>query len=735
MQCSLKSNECSGMVVTEITCNYLKNPLGVETQSPCLSWVLDSHERDQCQTAYRILVASSEELLNADYGDTWDSGRIESSQSIHVSYDGKRLASRQRYYWKVQTWDKVGRISQWSEVAYWEMGILDESEWQAQWIGSSSSGDPSPAPLLRSAISLDKAVGSARAYICGLGYYELYINGSKIGDEVLAPAFTRYDKTSLYQTHDITNELVEGENAIGVMLGNGWYNCFTKEVWNFEQAPWRDTPKLLLQIHIRFIDGTETVIVSDNTWRSSTGPITFDGLRNGEFYDARLEKEGWNMPDYDDSDWKHVRIVPGPGGILRSQQLTPIRITKTIEPIGLNEVRPGVWVYDLGQNISGWAQLTVRGPEGATITLKYAEKLREDGDIDDSNIKTFVKSGEFQTDKYTLKGSGTEVWEPRFTYHGFQYIQMTGFPGTPTLDNLRGRVVHTAFQKRGEFSCSNPLLNTIQQCAEWSTLTNYHGIPTDCPHREKNGWTGDAHLSTEQVLFNFDPMTAYRKWMSDFRDAQRSSGQLPGIVPTGGWGFNWGRGPAWDSAAILIPWYLYAYCGDLDILREHYACMKSYVDFVTTMASDHIVNFGLGDWCPPVGGSSGHKCPTAVTDTAYYYVDAYILAKAAKLLGNEEDAVKYGELAEEIRKAFRRNFMNLETGQVAGDCQTSIACALYQGLVDEPEKPKFAKALVKTVEEADRHIDCGILGTKYIMHSLTELDYTQLCVRKKLQLQ
>lgn len=432
------------------------------------------------------------------------------------------------------------------------------------------------------------------------------------------------------------------------------------------------------------------------------------------------------MPDYDDSDWQHVRIVPGPGGVLRSQQMTPIRITKTIESISVNEVRPGVWVYDLGQNISGWPQLTVSGPEGTTITLKYAEKLREDGDIDDSNIRTFVKSGEFQTDKYTLKGSGIEVWEPKFTYHGFQYIQMTGFPGTPILDNLRGRVVHTAFQKRGEFSCSNPLLNTIQQCAEWSTLTNYHGIPTDCPHREKNGWTGDAHLSAEQVLFNFNPMTAYRKWMSDFRDVQRPSGQLPGIVPTGGWGFNWGSGPAWDSAAILIPWYLYVYCGDIEVLKEHYTCMKSYVDFVTTMASDHIVNFGLGDWCPPVGGSSGHKCPTAVTSTAYYYVDTVILAKAAKLLGNDTDAVKYGELAEEIRKAFRAEFMDSEAGQVAGDCQTSIACALYQGLVDEFDKPKFAKALVKTVEEADRHIDAGILGTKYVMHSLTESGYADL---------
>ena len=712
------------LTIVETKCNYLNNPLGVETLKPRLSWVLKSNKRGQRQTAYRILVASSQETLDKNKGDLWDSGKVISERSIQVTYEGKSLASQQGCYWKVRIWDRDDFVCPWSQPAYWEMGLLNQEDWHAQWISRPRTNigpsDLPPAPMLRRTIKLGKAVIWARTYVCGLGYYELYINGHKIGDEVLAPAFTRYDERMLYQTHDVTNVFTIGENAIGVILGNGWYNCFTKDVWDFQQAPWRDQPKLLIQIHIRFVDGEEEIIISDQRWRWSTGPITFDGLRNGEIYDARLGKPGWATSTYDDSDWKNVIVVPGPGGVLQSQQMTPIRVTDTIVPVSLKEVRSGVWVYDLGQNISGWAQLKVSGSRGTIVTFKYAEKIKDDGDIDQSNIDVCIKSGEFQTDKYILKGEGVEVWEPRFTYHGFQYVQVTGFPGKPTLDNLRGRVVHTNFDTYGEFSCSNDLINSIQRCARWSTLSNYHGIPTDCPHREKNGWTGDAQLSSEQVLFNFNPMSAYIKWIADFRTVQRPSGQLPGVVPTGGWGFNWGSGPAWDSAVIIIPWNLYLYCDDTTILDENYDCMKRYVDYVTSMAIGHIVNFGLGDWCPPIGGPEGHKCPTVVTDTAYYYIDASLLAKIAALLGKNADAKKYKELAARIRYAFKESFLDMRTGQVKGNSQTSMSCALYQGLVDFDEQPKVLAALVAAIEEQNRHIDCGILGAKYVMHALTE---------------
>jgi alpha-L-rhamnosidase len=713
------------ILIEKLSCNYLKNPIGVETLKPSLSWILVSKERGQHTTAYRILVSESEDSLHKDMGELWDSGKVESDQSTFITYEGKKLKSGQKCFWKVCVWDKYGNRSQWSEIAYWEMGLLHSSDWKAKWIGDSipaaDIAKPQSAPLLRKSVNLNKKVKCARAYISGLGYYELHINGTKVGDEVLTPGVTRYDAAVLYNTYDVTDLLNNGENAIGVILGNGWYNCFTQDAWDFRYAAWRDKVKLLIQIKLCFEDGEESLIVSDESWKVSSGPIIFDGLRNGESYDARLEKVGWNEAGYDDSDWLKAVIMKPPGGVLKSQQMTPIRVTQTIKPIELKEVESGVWVYDLGQNISGWARITLKGPMGSKITLRYSERINEAGNIDVSAISEHIKSGEFQTDTYILKGEDVECWEPRFTYHGFRYIQVTGFPGTPTLENLCGRVVHTDFENYGSFSCSNELLNSIQRCSRWSTLTNYHGIPTDCPHREKNGWTGDAHLSAEQLLFNFNPMSCYSKWMEDFADVQRPSGQLPGIIPTGGWGFNWGSGPAWDSAVILIPWYLYLYCGDLDILEKMYDNMKLYVDYMTSMASENIVEFGLGDWCPPVGGASDHECPTEITDTAYYYIDTKLLSDIATLLDREEDAEKYGNLSQGIRKAFRKKFMNAETGKLIESNQTSVACALYQGLVNEEELQKVLEELVEEVEKKDNHINCGILGTKYVMHALTDL--------------
>jgi alpha-L-rhamnosidase len=720
------SDEIKGIsqtsAVANLCCNDLSNPLGVETTRPLLSWTMQSAERGACQTAYRVLVASSPEKLGRDEGDLWDSGKIESDRSTHVQYLGAPLKSRQAASWKIMVWDKDGTPSLWSEQARWEMGLLRKSDWKGYWINAGRyGGDPSPAPMLRTSFMLKQRVTGGRAYICGLGYYELYINGKRVGDEVLAPAFSRYDKTAYYQTWDVTNLLQVGENAIGVILGNGWYNAFTAEVWDFKQAPWRSQPKLKCQFHLNLEDGKERIIASGPEWKFTTGPIVFDGLRNGEVYDARLEKHGWCMPGYDDREWKSVEIIAAAGGALHSQQHTPIRVTATLKPASMKEVRPGVWVFDLGQNIAGWAQLRVSGAAGTEVTLRYAEKILENGDIDQSNINPFIKSGECQTDKYILKGYGEELWEPRFCYHGFQWIQLSGYPGTPTLDSISGRVVHTDFETRGEFSCSKEVLNSIQRCARWSTLGNYHGIPTDCPHREKNGWTGDASLSAEQVLLNFAPETAYRKWMRDFRDCQRDSGQLPGIVPTGGWGFNWGSGPAWDSAFILIPWYLYLYRGDLSVLSENYERIKLYVDYMTSMAVGNIVDFGLGDWCVPHEPSPERTCAAKITDTAYYYVDSLILAQMAELLCKTADAKKYRALAGRIRKSFWKHFVDLKTGQVAGArSQTALACALYQGLVDGDDATKVLATLVAEVEAQKRHHDCGILGCKYLLNCLSD---------------
>ncbi len=386
-----------------------------------------------------------------------------------------------------------------------------------------------------------------------------------------------------------------------------------------------------------------------------------------------------------------------------------------------------MFLFDLGDNLAGWAQLVVEGPRGAEVTMRHAENLDAEGRADLVTHADYVNSGDFQTNRYTLKGEGKESWEPRFTYHGFRYVQVSGFPGRPNLESVRGRRVHTSFAPAGEFACSNDLLNRIQEATRRSYVSNFLSIPTDCPHREKLGWTGDAHLAAEQGLLNFDSASAYAKWMNDFDDEQRASGELPCIIPSSGLGYDWGNGPAWDSAYLLIPWYLYLYRGDLRPLRDHYPGMKRYVDYLGTRAEDHIVTIGLGDWAPPEGPPEGReKAPIGLTSSAYYYVDARLLSRAALLLGNAEEATHYGALAKAIRTAVNRRFCDPDTGRYAGGTQTAQSCALYQGLVEPELRPKVVEQLLRAVKEHRDHLDCGVLGAKYLLHALTESGHADL---------
>ena len=598
-----------------------------------------------------------------------------------------------------------------------ESGKIDILECHKKWpILAKHSELPQKAasPLFRKTFQPQKAVSKATASICGLGYYELRFNGKKVGDRVLDPVFTRYDKRALYATYDVTGQLVQGKNAIGVMLGNGFYNPMARDAWYFERTPWRADPTLLFQLRLDYADGTSEIIASDATWRASTGPVTRDGIRHGEDYDARLEMPGWDTAQFDDAPWAVPQVVAGPKGILRAEMCEPNCVMETIIPVGMKEPKPGVFVFDMGQNFSGWAQLKVKGPAGATVQLRYGERVMEDGSLDQDISAPYVFEGPFQTNTYTLKGQGEEVWEPRFAFHGYRWVEVTGFPGKPTLDNLRGRVVHTAFTSAGSFECSNELFNKIQQMTLWSYRSNFVGFPTDCPHREKNGWTGDAHLAAEQAMFNFNNLAAYETWIGSLRDAQRPIGDLPGIVPTSGWGYEWGSGPAWDCAHILIPWYSYLYCGDVGVLEDNFDSMKTYVDYLTTRAKDHIVDIGLGDWVP-----AKTETPVPVTSTGYYYVDSLIVSKIAKLLGKNDDARKYAELAGQIRQAFNAKFMQAD-GVVANNSQTALSCAIYQGLAGPEQVPAILKQLVVNVDGHDNHLDTGILGAKYLLHALTD---------------
>ena len=734
----------STLAPDRLSCEHLDNPLGIDTPHPRLSWTLISRERARKQSAYQILVASSAEKLRANQGDLWDSGRVVSDRTLLIPYAGQRLVSGERCFWKVRVWEQ-DKASVYSSPAAWEMGLLAPSDWHAHWIAQTTDTNSLPAPLLRRAFDLNGKIKEARAYISGLGYYDLHVNGKRIGNHLLDPGYTRYDRRVLYVTYDISEALRQGTNTVGVILGNGWFNVQTKAVWNFHHAPWRAAPKLLCQLQIEYADGRSETIGTDSRWTVSTGPITFDSIYGGQTYNATLGKPGWDTAQFDDNDWAMARIVEPPEGRLVAQMMPPITIDHTIKPVKVSEPKPGVFLYDMGQNFAGFADLVVPEPRGhhtvfvgssetnsislhrppASIVLRYGERLAKDGTLDRAEIQQHVmrvdRHQQFQTDTYILNqdalGHLSSVPDdlPRFCYHGFQYVEVTGFPGRPSLDNLRGVFIHSAVPVAGEFECSNPMLNRIWRAGRWSYLSNLQGIPTDCPHREKNGWTGDAHLAAEQGLFNFEPAAVYTKWINDLGDEQRPSGELPGIVPTSGWGYQWGNGPAWDSAFLLIPNYLYEYCGDAGVLCEHYSGVKRYVDYLTGKAKDGIVSIGLNDWAP-----YQTQTPADITSTAYYYRDAQIVSLAAHLAGDEAESRQYAELAASIKKSFNAKFYHPETGLYGNGSQTSLSCALYQGLVEPGNDAFVFSNLVAAVECRSNHIDTGILGAKYLLNTLTE---------------
>ncbi|MFO7637335.1 MAG: family 78 glycoside hydrolase catalytic domain [Clostridia bacterium] len=718
------SKMLKNLLVGDLTCNYLENPLGMDS-TPRFSWRMTSEENGQCQTAYRIGVSSSRESLDRDDYDIWDTGKIDSSRSILVDYHGPALSPRTRYHWKVRVWDKYG-ISSDSAPAYFQTGKLGE-KWTANWITADFiRKEPSAytAPYLRKAFQTDRKVQSASLSICGLGYFEARLNGEKIGDDVLSTAFTRYDSTVLYLTYDVTSHLRTGQNALGVTLGNGWYNCFAEDPWNTRQATWRHWPKLICELLILYEDGTSLQVSSDSSWKSHESPIVFNGIRNGEYYDANLEIPGWDMHDFDDTGWPAAKIIRAPGGVLKAHEMEPIRIIREMPFTRKWRTPQGTWIFDTGQNMTGAVRIKARGKAGTEITLRHSDVLNEDETLNLKAISGFVRSGEFQTDKYTKKSDMEETWQPKFVYHGFQYVEVEGLDHEPALDSMTALLMHTDFAERGGFECSDELLNTVQRLCRWSTVTNYHSIPTDCPHREKNGWTGDASLSSEQTLLNFAPMAAYTKWMQDFIDAQKPGGSVPCVVPSTGWGYNWGNGPDWSSALTVIPWYVYLYCSDMRIVEQMYTAIKKHCDYMESMAENHIVHYGIGDWCPPFEGPalsvnmSSFKAPTELTDTAYFYNAALTLSKMAALLGMADDVEYYHDLADKIKKAFRAKFFDKENMRIAGDCQTSTGCMLFQGLHEEDEKQAILDLLLKQIEEKDFHLDFGILGNKYVMHTL-----------------
>ena len=598
----------------------------------------------------------------------------------------------------------------------------------AAWIGRADAvmvdwkAATKPAPLFRAEFALDAKPVAATLRVCGLGFFEARLNGEKVGDHVLDPVVTQYDRRVRYVAHDVKARLRKGANALGVMLGNGWYNCHTADAWHFDKAVWRDHPKLFLQLDVRLQNGRTFRLCSGPGWRVAEGPVRFDGLRNGEFYDAREERPGWDAPGFDDSAWASAIIVPGPGGLPEEQAAPACKVFETLAPVSVKTLRPGVAVYDFGQNIAGWTRLTAQAEAGREVVLRHGERLDAAGALDTGHIRMFCGTGEFQTDRYTFKGGETETWEPRFTYHGFQYVQAENLPPGATL---HARVARSSFAEAGRFTSSDATLNRLADATLRAYRSNFVGIPTDCPHREKNGWTGDAQLAVHTGLFAYAAVPNYLAWLDTMVDAQRPNGQLSSIVPSSGWGYNWGSGPAWDSALILIAWACYHETGDQKILERYYEPARRYVDYLATLAQDGILHFGLGDWC---AFDPKRMTPAALTSTAYYYACLTYLAHFADNTRRPADAKTLRATAAKVARAFHKKFYK-GNGVYADGQPTALACALYYELVPEREREKIFNALAAACEANNGIADFGILGAFWTPRVLSQYGRPDLAHR------
>jgi len=708
-----------------LQCEYLVSPIGVDSYHPRLSWSLADSRKGALQTAYSITVATDSLMQKK----VWQLPASRSNgAACLVTYKGEALKPFTKYYWKVISIDKAGKNSK-AAFSSFETGMMDMKNWKGSWISDLADVNVKPAGLFRKDFGVDKKIKSARAYIAVAGLYELYLNGERIGNHRLDPMYTRFDRRNMYVTYDVTNQISQGNNAIGVMLGNGWYNHQSTAVWNFHHAPWRARPAFCLDLRITYEDGSQETITSGKEWKTSTGPVIFNSIYTAEHQDARLIQAGWNKTGFDESKWKNVIYRAAPSGNIVSQLMHPVELVEKIPAANLKIISDTVYVFDLGRNIAGVSSITLQGEAGTTIRLRHAEQVYDNGRVDMSNINVHYRPTDdkdpFQTDVYILSGKGSETFMPHFNYKGFQYIEVTSNkPITLTKESLTGYFMHSNVPPTGSIRSSNPTIDKIWSATNNAYLSNLFGYPTDCPQREKNGWTGDAHIAIETGLYNFDGITVYEKWMADHRDEQQPNGVLPSIIPTGGWGYEWGNGPDWTSTIALIPWNVYLFYGDASLLANCYDNIKRYVDQISSRAPDGLTTWGLGDWVPVKS-----KAPVELTSSVYYYADANILAKTASLLGKKSDAIKYNALAKRIRNAINKKYLDAKTGIYGSGIQTELSVPLMWGVVPDSLKAKVAANLAKRVEQDAFHLDVGLLGTKAILNALSENGYADVAYK------
>lgn len=716
----------------ELLCEHLERPIGVDEASPRLSWKLMDSRQGAKQTAYRLYVGKDSLAVIQRKADAWDTKKIDSDISLQ-RYQGATLQPFTKYYWMVEVWDKDGKASN-SLVSSFETGMMNMANWQGTWISDGNNIDKRPAPYFRRVFSPEKKkIKAARAYVAAAGLYELYLNGEKVGNHRLDPMYTRFDRRNLYVSYDVTAQVKAGKNAVGVLLGNGWYNMQSIAVWNFDTAPWRARPTFCMDLRITYEDGTSTVVKTDGDWKTSSGPVVFNSIYTAEHYDARLEQKGWNTADFDDQKWRGVSLRAVPSTQVVTQLMHPIRDVQTIPVQSMKVFNDTTYVFDLGRNIAGVTQIAVQGQAGTIVRIKHGERLLPNGRVDLSNIDVYYRpkdnSDPFQTDLFTLKGEGIETFKPKFNYKGFQYVEVTSSkPIKLEKSSITGYFMHSDVPVAGRVNSSSALVNKLWAATNNSYLSNLYGYPTDCPQREKNGWTGDGHFAIESGLYNFDGITVYEKWLADHRDEQQPNGVLPDIIPTGGWGYGTANGTDWTSTIAIIPWNVYLFYGDSKLLEDSYESIKKYVNYVERISPGGLTTFGRGDWVPVKSES-----PLEYTSSVYYYVDAVILSKAAAMFVKQEDHKYYGALAEKIRSAINRKYFNAQTGIYGSGLQTELSVALQWKIVPEGMETKVAENLAKRVKADGNHLDVGVLGAKAILNALSENGQAQTAYQLAVQ--
>jgi len=736
--CKTRDNNVN---VTALTCENQINPSGIDILNPSLSWIIESKNRGEKQTAFQVLVATSSDLLNKNQGDLWNSEKQKSEQSILVKYAGKPLETGVHCYWKVRVWDKDGNLSKWSEPAQWSMGLLKPGDWKAKWIGidkTFTNEDDTgqyrklAARYLRKEFNVAKKIRSATAYISGLGLYELYINGSRTGNMVLAPGATQYNKTVFYNTFDVTLQLKSGKNAVGVILGNGRYFAMRKDypaaMQNF------GFPKLLMQIAIHYTDGSKDMIVSDQSWKlTANGPVTENNEFDGEKYDALLQMKDWDKPGFDDSNWIDAQLVVKPAGKLVAQLNEPIRVTGHIKPVSIKQLKPGVFIFDMGQNMVGWASLTVKGKKGDKIKMRFSEILKKDGSLYLANLRSAKV-----TDSYILNGEGTETWEPRFTYHGFRYVELSGMPATPDLSTITGCIVNDDLAGSGSFECSNQIINQVYTNASWGIRGNYRSFPTDCPQRdERMGWLGDRATGCRGESYIFNNGGLYRKWLGDIRDAQTSEGSIPDVCPA--YWINYNDNVTWDGSGIMVTEMLLDQFGNTDVVAENYEAMKKWLLYMYhkyaidgTMPRDT-----YGDWCmPPEDMTMIHSNdPARITEsallgTSFFYNDTRIMQRFAKMLSKPGDEKQFERIASEMKTGYNKQFFVPSMNYYSNNTATANVLSLAFGLVPDDRKQAVFNNLIEKIEtDYNGHIPVGLVGISYLQRVLTDLGRVDIALR------